>query len=214
MTDCRSRPQSAFRADTTKNDCNMEHIDDTFKEMQQQMQQLRETLDNQKIINENMLRKSYRRDLNSLRSTSSRVPLLCVVAIALAWSFCETGFSVPFFIATELMMLGCLAGSLLINRHIPPLDCNMVTAAEELSKFKESYVNWIRVGIPMLLFWLSWMIAELFIRDFPESFRLPFICGSATGIVLGGCMGLRLRRRIIISAEELLASLQSLKETM
>lgn len=189
----------------------MEH--DTFSDMRQQLQQLRETLENQKIVNETLLKRSYSRDLHSLRVRSSRVMLLAVVAMALVWNFRLLGFSMAFFIATELMMAGCLAGTLLTNRHLPQMDSSLVEAAEELRKFKLNYVNWLKIGIPTVVCWLSWMTTELFIRDFPDEMRLPMLAGIAVGVVIGLCFGLRTRRQIILSAEELLASLESMKET-
>lgn len=192
----------------------MEQVRDaTFEEMTQQMQQLREALGDQKIINERILKRSYRRDLSSLRAKSSRIMALAVVAMALSGHFCRIGFSLPFFIATELMLLGCLVATLLVNRHIPSMDCDLVSAAEELGKFKLAYVNWLRIGIPAAAFWLSWMTAEIFIRDFPDEFRIPFLAGIGVGVACGLSIGLRMRREIIRSTEELLSGLESLRET-
>ena len=186
---------------------------DTFFEMRQQMQQLRETLENQKIINEKILNRSYRNDLHSLRIRSSRVTVLAVVAMVLTYNFRLIGFSLPFFIATEVMMLGCLVATLITNCHLPQMDSDLVTAAQELRKFKMDYVNWLKIGIPILCFWLAWMVTEVFVRDFPTEFRIPFLSGAGVGIVIGLVIGLRLRRQIIRSAEELLVSLENLRET-
>ena len=186
---------------------------DTFFEMRQQMQQLRETLENQKIINEKILNRSYRNDLHSLRIRSSRVTVLAVVAMVLTYNFRLIGFSLPFFIATEVMMLGCLVATLITNRHLPQMDSDLVTAAQELRKFKMDYVNWLKIGIPILCFWLAWMVTEVFVRDFPTEFRIPFLSGAGVGIVIGLVIGHRLRRQIIRSAEELLVSLENLRET-
>ena len=188
----------------------MEH--DTFSDMRDQLQQLRQTLENQIIINEKLLKRSYKKNLHSLRVRSSRVTTLAIVAMALVYNFHVVGFSWAFFIATELMMLGCLTATLITNRHIPRMDSDLVTAAEELRKFRLNYVNWLKIGIPTVLFWLAWMVTEVFVRDFPEPFRLPFLSGTAVGVVLGLVLGLRLRRQVIRSAEELLADLESLKE--
>lgn len=186
---------------------------DTFSEMRQQMQRLRETLENQKIVNAKILKRSYRNDLHSLRIRSSRVTVLAVVAMVLAYNFRLIGFSLPFFIATEAMMLGCLIATLITNRHLPQMDSDLMTAAEELRKFKMAYVNWLKIGIPALCIWLAWMVTEVFVRDFPTEFRIPFLTGAGVGIVIGLVVGLRLRRQIILSAEELLASVENLRET-
>lgn len=189
----------------------MEH--DTFSDMRDQLQQLRQTLENQKIINEKLLKRSYKKNLHSLRVRSSRVTMLAIVAMALVYNFHVVGFSWAFFIATELMMLGCLTATLITNRHIPQMDSDLVTAAEELRKFRMNYVNWLKIGIPVIVFWLSWMVTELFVRDFPAEYRIPFLAGAGTGIVIGLVIGLRIRRQIIRSAEELLVSVENLRGT-
>ena len=188
----------------------MEH--DTFTDMREQLQQLRQTLENQKIINAELLRRSYGKGLHALRMRASRVMAPIVVAMALVYNFYLIGFSRAFFIATELMMLGCLVATLVTNRQIPRMDDNLVTAAEELRKFKMDHVNWLKIAIPMLAFWMAWMVTEVFVRDFPEAARLPFLSGAAVGVAVGLCLGFRLRRQIILSAEELLANIESLKE--
>lgn len=186
---------------------------DTFTEMRGQMQQLREALDQQKIVSERILKRSYGKDLHSLRVRSSRVTTLALVAMALTYNFHLIGFSLAFFIATEVMLLGCLTGTLITNNHIPQMDSDLVTAAEELRKFRMNYVNWLKIGIPVIVFWLSWMVTELFVRDFPAEYRIPFLAGAGTGIVIGLVIGLRIRRQIIRSAEELLVSVENLRGT-
>ena len=49
----------------------METTDKTFLEMQQQMQQLREKLESQKIVNERILRRSCGRTVDRLRIKSN-----------------------------------------------------------------------------------------------------------------------------------------------
>lgn len=191
----------------------MEQTPDTFTEMREQMQQLRETLAQQKIVNERMLQRTYRQDLSFLRTRASRLTVLAAVAMVLVCNYREVGFSWGFFIVTELIMLGCLVATLVTNRHIPKMDSDLVTATEELKKFKMNYVNWLRIGIPTVVFWLSWMVTEVFVRDFPQEMRLPFLTGTCVGILLGLVLGLRLRRQIIRSAETLITSLENLKET-
>ena len=75
---------------------------DTLNEMREQMQVLKKKIENQKIVSNSMIQRSYRSGLRSLKVRSSRVTMLGVVGMALAFSFCKNGFSLAFFIATEV----------------------------------------------------------------------------------------------------------------
>lgn len=186
---------------------------DTLNEMREQMQALKKKLENQQIVNDRMLRKSLRTGLHSLRVRSSRVTMLGIVGMVMAYSLYKSGFSLAFFIATELMLFVCVVATVLVNRNIPSMDTDMVTAAESLAKFKKAYVYWIAVGMPVLLAWAVWMFTEVALRDsFPEDFKLPFIFGCGLGLLIGVTLGLRLRRGIIRSTESLLSDLQDLKD--
>ena len=95
----------------------MEQTPDTFTEMREQMQQLRETLAQQKIVNERMLQRTYRQDLSFLRTRASRLTVLAAVAMVLVCNYREVGFSWAFFIVTELIMLGGLVAT---RSSVPP----------------------------------------------------------------------------------------------
>lgn len=187
---------------------------DTLNEMREQMQVLKKKIENQKIVSNSMIQRSYRSGLRSLKVRSTRVTMLGIVGMALAFSFCKNGFSLAFFIATEVMLLICIIASMMINRNIPEMDADLITAAEKLAKFKKGYVDWIAVGIPMCIAWVVWMFTEVYLRDaFPEEFKKHFIFGISLGLLLGLTLGLRLRRGIIKSTEALLADLEDFKSS-
>ena len=186
---------------------------DTLIEMRQQMQALREKLDNQKIVNNKILRKAYQSGLSSLKMKSSKTYFFAGIAMLFAPSLYASGFSIWFVGLTELLMLVSIIATVVTNRHLPDMNSDLVSAAEGLSKFKMMYVEWLKYGITIMLFWIGWLVGEIIVQDFAEGFKIPFICGASVGIILGAVIGFRLRRKIINSAEELLSQIESIKES-
>lgn len=185
---------------------------ETLTQMRSQMQALRDKLESQKIISSELLKKSYRSGLSSLRAKSNQTYVFAAIAMLCAPSFYKTGFSIWFVCLTEVMMIVCIIATALTNRHLPDMNSDLVSAAEGLSKFKMKYVDWLKYGIIMMLFWIGWIIGEIIGRESFDGKEIFFICGAAAGITAGAVVGFRLRRKIIQSTEELLEQLRSLRD--
>ena len=185
---------------------------DTLTQMRSQMQALRDKLENQRIISSELLKKSYRSGLSSLKTKSSMTYIFALIAMLCAPSFYVTGFSIWLVCLTELLMLVCIIATVLTNRHLPDMNSDLVTAAEGLSKFKMKYVAWLKYGIILMLFWIGWIIGEIIGRKSFDGNEIYFICGAAIGLVIGILAGFRIRRKIIEPTEELLDQIEGLRE--
>ena len=86
----------------------MENNDNTFREMQEQMQQLREKLDNQKIVNERILKKSCSQTASRLRFKANLPILFGAAAMLTAPSLLNLGISMAFVVFTWVLMLVCI----------------------------------------------------------------------------------------------------------
>ena len=186
--------------------------DNTLLEMQRQMQQLREKLESQKIVNDRILRKSCSQTLNRLK-LKSNVPIIAGAAAILGLpSFHYWGFSDFFIIFTVVMMLVCIAVTVWTNRYLPRMDRDLVTAAEEIGKFKKINAEWIKIGIPMLLVWLGILVWDVFRNvDVDQMEKILFLCGVGVGIMLGVILGLKLRRDLLDASDDLLSQIEELK---
>ena len=192
----------------------MENTDTTLLEMQQQLQQLKDKLDSQKIVNERVLRKSCGMAVNRLRFKSNLPILFGVSAILLSPSLMTLGVSVPFVIFNIALMLFCIAATIYTNRHIPSVDSDMVTAAEGIRKYKKIHADWIKFGLPMAFVWIGLLIWETLRNGELEGpARYGFLAGVAVGVFLGLIVGLKIRRDQLDAADELLYHLKELKET-
>ena len=192
----------------------METSDNTILEMQRQMQQLQEKLSNQKIVNDRILRNSFRQTVSRLKIKSAVPIAMGCAGLALVPLLRHVGFSFFFLIVTDVMLLAAIVAVMLSRRHIPGLDKDLVTAASEITAFRKINVDWIKYSIPCFVVWLG-----LLVWDVTKNVQLGgealygFIGGGVTGLVIGGAIGLKNRRDILDGSDELLAQIEELKET-
>ena len=190
----------------------METNDKTFLEMQEQMKQLRDKLENEKIINQRILSKVNNMTINRLRAKSN-VPLLFgVAAILLAPSYLNLGASWISVIFTWVLMLICIVATLVCNSHIPRMDSNLVSAAEELTKYKKFHAEWLKFAIPAVILWLGILIWDMLRSEqMSQSETISLFAGLAAGVTLGLIIGLKLRRDQLEAADDLLDQIEELK---
>ena len=191
----------------------METTDNTLLEMQQQMKQLREKLESQKIINERILRKSCGRTIDRLRFKSN-VPVFAGAAgLALIPFLHHQGFSNLLLIVTGVLMIAGISATLITKQYIPNLDKDLVSATTELTKFRRINADWIKYGLPALFVWLGVLIWDVASNHmFSGSELYGFIAGASVGLVLGIVLGLKNRRDILNASDDLLSQIEDLKK--
>ena len=189
----------------------MENTDNTLREMQEQMQQLRDKLNDQKIVNERMMQKSFNQTAGRLRFKANLPILFAVAAMLMAPSLVKSGVSEYFVIFTWVLMLVCIVATILTNRHIPSKDKDLVTAAEELTRFKKIHAEWIKFAIPMVIIWVGFLVWDVLRNwEFDRIAAIFFLAGIGAGIILGGAVGLKMRRDQLNAADELLEQIEEL----
>ena len=189
----------------------MENTDNILNEMQQQLRQMKEKLEGETIVNEKLLRNAYRKTLGSLQRKALRQTIIGIVAMLLCLNLLNIGFSIPFVIATEVMLAFCLAATIIINNRLPKMDTDLVTAAKGIVRFRKGYANWLWIGIPLLILWLGGMVYEIMKNEaFPSEAKYAMLIGLGVGIVIGGAAGLILRHNILSKSDETLAQIKDL----
>ena len=190
----------------------METNDKTLLEMQQQMQQLREKLESQQIVNERILRNSCRKTIDRLRFKSNAPIIAGCAGLALIPVLYHLGFSNLFLIFTGLFMLAGIVASLITKQFIPNMNKDLVSATTELTKFRKINADWYKYGVPCLFVWLGILIWDV-VKNLPlgGSELYGFIGGSCIGLVLGLVLGLKNRRDILDASDDLLGQIEDLK---
>lgn len=190
----------------------METTDNTLLEMQRQMQQLREKLDSQQIVNERILRRSCGRTIDRLRIKSNAPIIAGCLGLALLPILFLMGFSNLFLIFTGLFMLTGIVATLITKQFIPNMNKDLVTATTELTKFRKINADWYKYGIPFLVVWLGILIWDVVKNmQMGGSELYGFIGGSCVGLVLGLVLGFKNRRDILDASDDLLGQIEELK---
>ena len=192
----------------------MENTDNTLLEMQQQLQQLKDKLNTQKIVNDQLLRNSCKITINRLRFKANATYLFAAAAVLCIPGFIHTaGLSIAFAIYTVAMLLVSVIATIYSNQFIPRnMDKDLVTVAENLQKYKKLDLEWPKIAGPMLAVWIIWMCWEFFKQNGGEGYVLYMLIGGvAVGLVIGLGVGLKIRRDRLEAADELLSQIEELK---
>ena len=190
----------------------METNDTNFREMQEQMKVLREKLENEKVINQRIMRRTCSMTANRLKFKANVPILFGVAAILMSPSYLQLGASLYTVIFTCVLMLVCIAATIICNRYIPSMEEDLVSAAEKLTKFKKFHAEWIKYALPTVVLWVGivvWDILHGSELSKPET--IGFICGVVVGVTLGALLGFKMRRDQLEAADDLLEQIEELK---
>lgn len=187
-----------------------------LEEMREQVAILKKKLDKQTIISDTHIRNS----MTSKRSDMTRTITATIIAGLFAvpyctWIFWKFGFSLYFIIATDIMLAVCIGINIQQRFTLKNLDFtqgNLIDVAEKLNKLKTHYHEWIKIAIPMILIWVSWMAYEAFTKMEPSPIQTGFITGAGIGIIIGGFIGHRINQKIVRKSTEILKQIEELQK--
>ena len=187
-----------------------------LEEMREQVAILKKKLDKQTIISDTHIRNS----MTSKRSDMTRTITGTIIAGLFAvpyctWIFCKFGFSLYFIIATDIMLAVCIGITIKQRYTLKNLDFtqgNLVDVAERLNKVKSHYHEWIKIALPMIILWASWMAYEALTKMEPSPILIGFLSGAGIGIIIGGFIGLRINQKIVRKSTEILKQIEELQK--
>ena len=186
-----------------------------LEEMRSQVAILKKKLDKQTIISDSHIRNS----MTSTRSDMTRIIAATIFVGVLSmpyctWIFYKYGFSLYFIIASDIMLAVCVGLTIKQRCALKNLDFtqgNLVDVAEKLNKVKTHYHEWIKIALPMILIWVSWLAYEILTKMEPSPMQMGFLLGSAAGVIIGGFFGYRINRKIVGKSTEILKQIEELQ---
>ena len=93
------------------------------------------------------------------------------------------------------------------------MDKDLVTATNELTRYKKIHAEWLNYSIPALIVWLGCLIWDFLKNQTISQMELfGFIAGISTGLILGILLGLKIRRDQLNAADELISQIEELQK--
>lgn len=187
-------------------------------EMRSQVAILKSKLEKQTIINDAHIRQSMKAKTSDITRVIAGSIIAGIFSIPYCtWAFVHFGFSLYFIIATDIMLAVCTAMTVRQRYMLNKLDFtqgNLVDVAEKLSVFKTTYIEWVKIGILMLIVWLGWLVYEAvrFMEHGP--LFAGFMAGISIGILIGGIVAFRMNRKILKKSTEILEQIKDLQNTI
>ena len=155
-----------------------------LENMRQQMQTLKQKLNQQEIVNERLMRRSMRNEVGKITRRYYAIMAICILMVPYGyWCFVKlSGLSIAFWIATSIMMLVCAGATYYNLSRISDsglMSHNLVEAGKKVASAKKFDSDWLLVGIPMIVLWLGWFCYETYQQNHDY----------AQGLFWGGCIG-------------------------
>ena len=188
-----------------------------LNEMREQLATLKKRLESQTIVNDRLIKEAMGRKLSSLNNSAIWICILCIVMIPLGYfNFQRMGHSTAFCIATSALFLICFIAIVVSHYRIHKRDIysgNLVTVYKEVARMKKIYKSWHYWSIPMVIVWFGWLEYELYLNQANEDIT-ALLAISASGIfggIIGGIIGLRIHKRTLRTADDLLRQIEELQ---
>ena len=188
-------------------------------EMREQLATLKKQLDTQEIINDRLLKEAMSGKLSRINGQAIWIGVICLIMMPLGYlNFQRIGHSTAFCIATSALFFICFVAVLLSHYRLRKRDIysgDLVTVYTEVARMRKIYKSWHYWSIPLLIVWFGWMEYEVYLNMAQEDFTLllTISCSAIFGGIIGGIIGLRIHKRTLRTAEDLLRQIEELRKT-
>ena len=167
-----------------------------LENMRQQMTTLKNKLNQQEIVNDRLVRRSMRNEVNNINRRYNIIMALCVLMVPYGyWCFVKLcGLSFFFWIVTSIFMLVCVGATYYTLRKINDpnlMNHDLVEARKKVASAKKFEANWLFFGIPAVVLWLGWFLYEVY-QLHGGAFSNGLFWGGCIGGIIGAICGLSL----------------------
>ena len=165
-----------------------------LENMRQQMTTLKNKLNQQEIINDRLIRRSMKNEVNTITRRYYIIMALGLFMIPYGyWCFVKLcGLSLFFWIVSSIFMLVCVGATLYTLCKINDsnlMNRNLVEARKKVASAKKFEANWLFFGIPAVVLWLGWFLYETY-QLHGGAFSNGLFWGGCIGGIIGAICGL------------------------
>ena len=167
-----------------------------LEEMRQQMTTLKNKLNQQEIVNDRLIRRSMRNEVNNINRRYNIIMAIGILMVPYGyWCFVKlVGLSIFFWIATSIFMLICAGATFYNSRKISDpelMSHSLVEARKKVASAKKFESNWLLFGIPAVILWLGWFFYETY-QIQGGDFNNGFFLGGCIGGIIGAIIGIKI----------------------
>ena len=187
-------------------------------EMREQLATLKKQLESQEIVNDRLIKEAISRKLSRINGSAIWICVICLIMIPLGFfNFQRLGHSQAFCIATSVLFFICFVAMILSHYRLRKRDVysdDLITVYMEVSRMRKIYKNWHYWSIPMLIVWFAWWEYEIYQNMAHEDLTMMFIISGSGifGAIIGGIIGLRIHKRTLRTAEDLLRQIEEIRK--
>ena len=156
--------------------------------------------------------------LSSMNRSAIWMCAVCLIMIPLGYlNFQRMGHSTALCIATSALFFISFVSILISHYRLRKRDIysgDLITVYQEVSRMRKIYKNWHYFSIPILVVWFAWWEYEIYQTMAHEDLTMMLII-SGSGIfggVIGGIIGLRIHKRTLRTADDLLRQIEELRK--
>lgn len=186
--------------------------DKELLEMREQLNLLKEKLDKEAIVNDHLLREITRQKVHRLNRNVWQEGFACLFVITFGtYVFCDMHLSWWFIGATILMMIACFLATLIPHRRIKMdeiMSGDLLTVARQIRRLKHIYREWIKIGIPIGILWVTWFSYEIIQVCDNWHVGISMIIGGIIGGITGGAIGLHSHKKLVREMDELIEEIE------
>ena len=185
-----------------------------FEDMRQQLNTLKKKLGEQEIVNDRLIRRSMRDQVNKINNRYFIIIALCVLMVPYGyWCFVMMShLSIPFWIGTSIFMLICGGATFYNSRKISDpelMSHSLVEARRKVASAKKFESNWLMFGIPAVILWFGWFVYELYHNN--DGFVEALFWGGCLGGIIGAICGIRIHFRTQKNYQDILDQIEDLQ---
>ena len=194
----------------------MNNNDFDLENMRQQMTTLKNKLYQQEIVNDRLIRRSMRNEVNTI---ARRYYIIMAIGLFMIpygyWCFVKLGgLSLFFWIVTSIFMLVCVGATYYTLRKINDPDMmnrNLVEARKKVACAKKFEANWLFFGIPAVVLWLGWFLYEVY-QIHGGAIDNGFFWGGCIGAIIGAICGLSINFKTQRQYQDIIDQIEDLTE--
>jgi hypothetical protein len=182
--------------------------------MRQQLTTLKDKLNQQEILNDHIIRRSMKKEVNNITRRYNIIMLIGLLMVPYGyWCFVKLcGLSILFWIATSIFMLICAGATFYNSRKISDpglMTHSLIEARKKVASAKKFESDWLLFGIPAVILWISWFFYEIY-QIQGGDFNNGFFWGGCIGGIIGAICCIKMHFKTQHQYQEVIDQIEDL----